>query len=739
MSHVFVSYARVCKDYVDRLADELEARGIPVWQDTEQLRFGEVWDARVNDAIRGASLVVLVVSREWCDSEPCQNEASQARYYKRPILEVSLERDVERTAIQIANEYRRVSPISSLTATVETRAESWLRGGHKRRDLLQGRSLREVTRLLGRNHAAPILTDNADRYVLESKRFARSVCAFAVLSALVSLWALISFLVVKIGNFGATLIGSYGYGSSLLTYSSEIGNRVDPYLVSDVTTNTLDNRAWTLSSIINDGYSRQLMMRSALDAITPTEQMDAEEADSRGFSFPDAARTRAAVEASGVTAELSENGAVVTLSTDGNSGTLVTARLEMPSFDLSFSPDGRYLAVLGEGGIAILDGHQGSQLLFLNGTQNPEGSTLAWSPDGSLVAVRTPQDYVFSWSVRQDTTILATTGSTFVDGASVKGGELAAFLASDGSITFVDVTSGSIEDVDESLEAAEALHLAPGPGEKDFYVVALLADDPDATRLIHVDCAAGTVAELPLPDGLVPTCVSAVAGGSELAVGCEGALLMLDATGGVQNRVDGLNVSAVAMDADGRVFAGTQSGDLVVLEPGASEVSRPESAVTHGGTTPLAIAVGSGRAVSVGQGTACGNGSRSLTREWGTWVERDGITSSMTDSAAPYARTIAASSDGSLFVCGLSDGTLVTFFPEDGFGVSARHELGSELRGIIISSDRTSIIGAAGDGTIVRVAVDLAANDQQALRDRLDERVRQGLEFGLYHNEADIS
>ena len=739
MSHVFVSYARVCKDYVDRLADELEERGVPVWQDTEQLRFGEVWDVRVNDAIRGASLVVLVVSREWCDSEPCQNEASQARYYKRPILEVSLERDVERTAIQIANEYRRVSPISSLTATVETRAESWLRGGHKRRDLLQGRSLREVTRLLKWDHADSILTDNAKSFILASKRFARIVCAFAVLSALVSLWALISFLVVKIGNFGATLIGSYGYGSSLLTYSSEIGNRVDPYLVADVTTNTLDNRAWTLSSIINDGYSRQLMMRSALDAITPTERMDAEEADSRGFSFPDAARTRAAVEASGVTAELSENGAVVTLSTDGDSGTLVTARLEMPSFDLSFSPDGRYLAVLGEGGIAILDGHQGSQLLFLNGTQNPEGSTLAWSPDGSLVAVRTPQDNVFSWPVRQDTTILATTGSTFVDGASVKGGELAAFLASDGSITFVDVSSGSIEDVDDSLEAAEALHLAPGPGEMDFYVVARPVDDPDATRLIHVDCAAGTVAELSLPDGLVPTCVSAVAGGSELAVGCEGALLMLDATGGMQNRVDGLNVSAVAMDADGRVFAGTQSGDLVVLEPGASEVTCPESAVTRGGTTPLAIAVGSGRAVSVGKGTVCGNGSRALTREWGTWVERDGITSSMTDSASPYARTIAASSDGSLFVCGLSDGTLVTFFPEDGFGVSARHELGSELRGIVISSDRTSVIGAAGDGTIVRVAVDLAANDQQALRDRLDERVQQGLEFGLYHNEADIS
>lgn len=739
MSHVFVSYARVCKGYVDRLADELEARGVPVWQDTEQLRFGEVWDARVNDAIRGASLVVLVVSREWCDSEPCQNEASQARYYKRPILEVSLERDVEGTAIQIANEYRRVSPISSLTATVETRAEGWLKGGHRRRDLLRGRSLREMARMLKKTRGTSPLTGNAERYVRASRRHARGVRIFAVVSVLIVFWAFSAYNQVRNTARETSLVGSRSYANSMLVYASAVGNRVNPYLTADGTLRALDDEGYAQDAALNDGYSTQLMMRSALDAITPTEHMDAEEADSRGFSFPDAARTRAAVEASDVTAELNENGAVVTLSTDGDSGTLVTARLEMPSFDLSFSPDGRYLAVLGEGGIAILDGHQGSQLLFLNGTQNPEGSTLAWSQDGSLVAVRGPQDFVFSWPVRQDTTILATTDSTFVDGASVKGGELAAFLASDGSITFVDVTSGSIEDVNESLEAAEAHHLAPGPGEKDFYVVARPADDPDATRLIHVDCAAGTAAELPLPDGLVPTCVSAVAGGSELAVGCEGALLVLDATGGVQNRVDGLNVSAVAMDADGRVFAGTQSGDLVVLEPGASEVTCPESAVTHGGTTPLAIAGGSGRVVSVGKGTACGNGSRSLTREWGTWVERDGITSSMTDSASPYARTIAASSDGSLFVCGLSDGTLVTFFPDDGFGVSARHELGSELRGIVISSDRTSVIGAAGDGTIVRVAVDLAANDQQALRDRLDERVRQGLEFGLYHNEANIS
>lgn len=741
MPYVFISYARIRKDYVDELARQLEARGVPVWQDTEQLRFGEIWDARVNDAIRGASLVVLVVSHEWYDSRPCQNEASQARYYKRPILEVPAEpegQDPAKAADSIAAEYRRVSPVSDLTATVETRTDGWLRGGRRRRDLLQGRSLREAIRVIRNAGNTRILTENAEKYVRASRTRARVANVLVILNVLVLLWAFSAYHQVRSISRESSLTGSRSYANSLLVYSSEVGNRVDPYLVADVTLRVLNDEGYAQDMELNDGYSTQLMMRSALDAITPTERLSESEAASRGLYFPTSTRTRVTSEVSGLTAELSANGASAALSEADGNGVLATTRLEMPSFDLSFSPDGSYLAILGEGGIAILDGTRGSQLLFLNGTQNPEGSTLAWSPDSTEVAVRTPAGAVFLWPIRQDTTVLASTDRGFVDGVSLKAGERAAFLAQDGSISFIDVASGNIEDVDRTLDATDALCLAPGSGEKDFFVVARRPDSPQTPRLLHVDCAAGEVTELPLPDGLVPTCISAAEGGSSLAVGCEEALLVLDFSGNVLTRIDGLAVSAVAMDAEGRVFLGARDGGLAVLEPGATEISRPETTLTRSGTTARAIAVGDGGAVAVGDGTVRGDGSRVLVREQDTWVEREGITSSMSPSSVTCSQTIAATSDGSLFACGLADGTLVTLSAENGFGASARHELGSELRGIVVASKGDSVIGATEDGRIVRIAIDRSSNDQQALRARLEERVQQGIEFGLYHNEAAV-
>lgn len=741
MPYVFVSYARVRKAYVDGLARQLEARGVPVWQDTEQLRFGELWDARVSDAIRGASLTVLVVSREWYDSVPCQNEAGQARYYKRPILEIpagSDNQDLAKTADSIAEEYRRVSPISDLTAMVETRADSWLRGRRRRRDLLRGRSLREVTRALRDAGDKRILTENAEKYVRASRARARRERALTVLSALIVLWAFYAYHQVRSVSRESSLVGSRSYANSLIVYSSRLGNRVNPYLVADTTLRILDDEGYARDAALNDGYSTQLMMRSALDAITPTERLSEDEATSRGFSFPDGARTRTTSETSGLTAELSANGARVTLlGADGNDALAVT-RLEMPSFDASFSPDGSYLAVLGEGGIAVLDGTRGSQLLFLNGTQNPKGSTLAWSPDSTSVAVHTPDGEVFSWPVRQDTTILASTDRTFVDGVSLGAGERAAFLARDGSITFVDVTLGSVEDVDETLDVAEALCLASGSGEKDFFVIACRRDDPQEPHLLHVDCAAESVTELPLPDDLVPTCVSAIEGGASLAVGCEGALLVLDYSGNVLDRADGIAASAVALDAEGRVFVGARGRGLAVLEPGAAEVSRPVSITARGGTTPRAIAVSTNKVVAVGDGTVRGDGSSTLTHEWSAWVEREGITNSMTTSTSTQSQTIEASPDGKLFACGLSDGTLVTLFSEEGYGTSTRHELGSELRGLAVAPTGDFVIGATEDGRIVRVAIDRSSNNQQALRERLEERVQQGIELGLYHNEASV-
>lgn len=110
----------------------------------------------------------------------------------------------------------------------------------------------------------------------------------------------------------------------------------------------------------------------------------------------------------------------------------------------------------------------------------------------------------------------------------------------------------------------------------------------------------------------------------------------------------------------------------------------------------------------------------------------------MTTSASTQSQTIEVSPDGRLFACGLSDGMPVTLFSEEGYGTSARHELGSELRGLVIAPAEGFVIGATEDGRIVRIAINRSSNDQRALRERLEERVRQGVELGLYHNEASV-
>ena len=77
MAYLFISYPRRQAEVVTRLQALLEARSIEVWRDTEQLRFGTAWDARVTAAIRGAAMVVLFQSEDWFASGPCRSEADR--------------------------------------------------------------------------------------------------------------------------------------------------------------------------------------------------------------------------------------------------------------------------------------------------------------------------------------------------------------------------------------------------------------------------------------------------------------------------------------------------------------------------------------------------------------------------------------------------------------------------------------------------------------------------------------
>lgn len=81
--HVFLSYVREDTDAVDRLQADLEAAGLRVWRDTEDLWPGDDWSMKIREAIQGDALVFLA----------CFSTASAARNrtYQNEELVVAIE------------------------------------------------------------------------------------------------------------------------------------------------------------------------------------------------------------------------------------------------------------------------------------------------------------------------------------------------------------------------------------------------------------------------------------------------------------------------------------------------------------------------------------------------------------------------------------------------------------------------------------------------------------------------
>lgn len=59
--HAFISYVREDSDLVDELEGVLLAAGVPVWRDLRNIFPGDVWKARIRDAIRGDALAFIPV------------------------------------------------------------------------------------------------------------------------------------------------------------------------------------------------------------------------------------------------------------------------------------------------------------------------------------------------------------------------------------------------------------------------------------------------------------------------------------------------------------------------------------------------------------------------------------------------------------------------------------------------------------------------------------------------------
>ncbi len=81
--HVFISYVREDAELVDRIQTVIEAAGIPVWRDTQDLWPGEDWKIKIREAITNNTLVFIA-----CFSD---KSVSKERTYQREEILLAAE------------------------------------------------------------------------------------------------------------------------------------------------------------------------------------------------------------------------------------------------------------------------------------------------------------------------------------------------------------------------------------------------------------------------------------------------------------------------------------------------------------------------------------------------------------------------------------------------------------------------------------------------------------------------
>lgn len=73
---VFISYSHNDKDFVDKLAMQLVTRNVNIWLDRWELNIGDSLIDKVQEAVDGASALLVILSKSSTSSEWCKKELS---------------------------------------------------------------------------------------------------------------------------------------------------------------------------------------------------------------------------------------------------------------------------------------------------------------------------------------------------------------------------------------------------------------------------------------------------------------------------------------------------------------------------------------------------------------------------------------------------------------------------------------------------------------------------------------
>ena len=118
MADVFLSYARVDKEFVQLLDRGLRKRARDTWVDWEKLRPAEEWMAAIYSAIEAAQAFVFIISPDSIASEVCHRELAHAVEHNKRLIPVVC-REVSATTVPPAlrSRSRRVRAFTGTTTS----------------------------------------------------------------------------------------------------------------------------------------------------------------------------------------------------------------------------------------------------------------------------------------------------------------------------------------------------------------------------------------------------------------------------------------------------------------------------------------------------------------------------------------------------------------------------------------------------------------------------------------------
>jgi TIR domain len=712
--HVFISYSRNDRAWVEELVGLLRGRGVTVWIDQSDIPVSLPWFQEVSDAIDAARVFLVCDSPRWRASSNCRAEHEIAERAGKQVLTLGVGEAAGSAAAEVTFAVQRQDRATQQRVELLVLARDWDRAGRPRGALVSRRSARHLARSAA---AAPIgPTERAFLRASRARSRRRAGIAFGVGTALVACvvgWAVLSAVRWYVTRTSAAQALAFARINALFEQQKH-----DPVRALAAATTLGDNESAGNADYVTAAFAERVPDDAfAVDgtparfASTPIgPEVVVTDAAGRAWQRAAGARsvrvaaaragvgtpraTRPATRADGLVARANTTSGTVRVWRHGRLwrrivfGRVVTA--------LSVSPNGRELAVVNGNAVVVADLALGIAKTELRG-RGESFRDVAWSADGDRVwAIGRRQ--VVSWTVRDGTVLRDSPRRSFEAVLPGTTARTAWVVAHGGGLEELDVQTGKhlrsikIPDRLKSAGASADGHFAAVSGEHALWLVSLTAGT--VRRVAMKDCMLGRPA-VPGDGTVAVPCINYKLHRLDLATGREIGTIDVGPSGTYAVRALPDSRTLLVSDTIGWLYAvvpGQPPRDIYNSFCGGS-ISR--IATSPDGRVVLGVGAGTG---------VIGCTRRLLLRDGGTPGSRSAWQADavMDDVSDHVAQTAAISREGRIFAFGYESGEIVLHPTENITPTRTITTIDGGIRDMLVTADDQLLV-ATDSGTLTRI------------------------------------